>query len=57
VRSHCASPIMQVNETHVSRGVSNEDMTFMDTITSSWSDTKIFFKYGKLILMFFYQLF
>jgi hypothetical protein len=30
---------------------------FMDTTTSSWSDTKTYFKYGKLILMFFHQLF
>jgi hypothetical protein len=35
----------------------DEDMPFMDTTTSSWGDTKTSFKYGKLVLMFFYQLF
>jgi hypothetical protein len=29
----------------------------MDSIISSWSDTKTSFKYGKLVLMFFHQLF
>jgi hypothetical protein len=35
----------------------DEDMPFIDTTTSSWSNTKTRFKYGKLILMFFHQLF
>jgi hypothetical protein len=35
----------------------DEDILFMDTYTSSWSDTKISFKYGKPVLMFFLQLF
>jgi hypothetical protein len=35
----------------------NEDTPFMDTTTSSWNDTKTSFKYDKLILMFFNQLF
>jgi hypothetical protein len=33
------------------------DMPFMDKTTFSWSDTKTSFKYGKLVLMFFHQLF
>jgi hypothetical protein len=36
---------------------SDKDMPFMDTTTFSWSDTKTSFKYGKLILLFFHQLF
>jgi hypothetical protein len=32
----------------------DEDMPFMDTTTSLWSDTKTSFKYGKFILMFFH---
>jgi hypothetical protein len=32
----------------------DEDMPFVDTTTSSSSDTKTFFKYGKLILLFFH---
>jgi hypothetical protein len=32
----------------------DEDMPFMGTTTSSWSDTKTSFKYSKLILMFFH---
>jgi hypothetical protein len=35
----------------------DEGMPFMDTTTSEWNDTKISFQYGKLILMFFHQLF
>jgi hypothetical protein len=30
----------------------NEDIPCMDTTTSSWSDTKTYFKYGKIVLMF-----
>jgi hypothetical protein len=32
----------------------DEDMPFVDTTTSSLNDTKTFFKYGKLILLFFH---
>jgi hypothetical protein len=32
-------------------------MPIMDITTSPWSDTKTSFKYGKLVLMFFQQLF
>jgi hypothetical protein len=32
--------------------VADEDIPFMDTTTSSWSDTKKSFKYGKLVIMF-----
>jgi hypothetical protein len=35
----------------------DEDMSFMDTTTSSCSDMKTSFKYGKLVLMFFHQVF
>jgi hypothetical protein len=35
----------------------DEDIPFMDTTTSSWCDTKTSFKYDKLILIFFHQLF
>jgi hypothetical protein len=43
--------------TQMLEGEDDEDMPFIDTTTSSWSDTKTSFKYGKLILMFFHQLF
>jgi hypothetical protein len=33
----------------------DEDIPFMGTTTSSWSDTKTYFKYGKHIRMFFLQ--
>jgi hypothetical protein len=36
--------------------VTDENIPCMDTTTSSWSDTKTYFKYGKLILMLFHQL-
>jgi hypothetical protein len=35
----------------------DEDIPFMDTTTSLWSDTKTSFKYGKLDLTFHHQLF
>jgi hypothetical protein len=35
----------------------DDDMPFLDTTASSWSDTKTSFKYSKLILIFFHQLF
>jgi hypothetical protein len=35
----------------------DEDMPFLDTATSSRTDTQTSFKYGKLVLIFFYQLF
>jgi hypothetical protein len=35
----------------------DDDRPFMDATTSSWSDTKTSFKYGKFVLMFFHQLF
>jgi hypothetical protein len=34
----------------------DEDIYCMDTTTSSWSNSKTYFKYGNLVLMFFYQL-
>jgi hypothetical protein len=43
--------------TQMYEGENDEHMPFMDTTTSQWSDTKTSFKYGKLILMFFHQLF
>jgi hypothetical protein len=43
--------------TQMKEGEDDEDMHFIDTTTSSWSDTKTSFKYGKLVLMFFHQLF
>jgi hypothetical protein len=41
----------------MTEGEDAEDMPFMDTTTSSWSDARRSFKYGKLVLMFFHQLF
>jgi hypothetical protein len=39
------------------KGEEDEDITCMDTTTSSWSDTKkTHFKYDKLVLMSFCQL-
>jgi hypothetical protein len=38
------------------KGEEDEDITCMDTTTSSWSDTKTHFKYDKLVLMSFRQL-
>jgi hypothetical protein len=35
----------------------DEDMSFMDTIISLCSDTKTSFKYGKLVLILFHQVF
>jgi hypothetical protein len=43
--------------TQMKEGKDDEHIPFMDTTTSSWSKTKASFKYGKLVLMFFYQLF
>jgi hypothetical protein len=39
------------------RPLSDEDMPFKDITTSSWNDTTTYFKYGKFVFMFFYQLF
>jgi hypothetical protein len=39
------------------RSLSDEDMSFMDTTTSSWNDTTTSFKYSNFVLMFFHQLF
>jgi hypothetical protein len=38
-------------------GEDDEDMSFMDTTISSCSDMKTSFKHGKLVLMFFHQVF
>jgi hypothetical protein len=38
--------------TQMSEGEDDEDMSFMDTTTSSWSDTKTSLKYGKLLMVF-----
>jgi hypothetical protein len=38
-------------------GENDVDIPFMDITTSSWSDTKTCFTYGKFILLFFHQLF
>jgi hypothetical protein len=38
-------------------GEEDEDISFMDATTFSWSYTKTSFKYSKLVLMFFHQLF
>jgi hypothetical protein len=45
------------NNDFLARVELDEDMPFTDSTTFSWSDTKTLFKYDKLILMFFYQLF
>jgi hypothetical protein len=49
--------LAQVNPLEPQEVVSDEDMPIVDTTTSSFSDTKTSFKYGKLILMFFHQLY
>jgi hypothetical protein len=35
----------------------DEEISCMGTATSSWSNSKTYFKYAKLVLMFFHQIF
>jgi hypothetical protein len=57
-RLYCGSEDnFELRTTQIYEGEDDKDMPFMDTIISSWSDTKRSFNYGKLILMFFHQLF
>jgi hypothetical protein len=47
----------EARTTQMKEGEDDENISCMDTTTSLWMNLKTYFKYRKLVLMFFHQLF